>query len=123
MKKIGWVLGIAAVLFAAGCVERIPVEDPMAVTACAEDIKILQDPMLAANSQAKHEAARRVAGQIDFSYARNVKTLLKFFAASDAHVSDDGTILVFSYPYRQRDVQFRFRCSGTTVVTSEVMEK
>ncbi|MEA4862843.1 MAG: hypothetical protein AB7F40_03950 [Victivallaceae bacterium] len=123
MKKIGWFLGVVAVIFAAGCAERIPVEDPLAVTVCAEEIKILKDPTLSANSQAKHEAAIRLTEQVDFSYTRNVATLLKFFSASDAHTSDDATILVFSYPYRKNDVQFRFRCSGTTVVSSEVVEK
>ena len=123
MKKIGLALAVGAALFAVGCVNQIPVEDPVALTECADQIKVLQDPLIPANSEAKHAAATKLADHVDFTYARNVKTLLKFFSAADAHVSEDGGILVFSYPYREHDVQFRFRCSGTTIVTSDVLVK
>jgi len=123
MKKIGWMLSVVAALFAAGCATPVPVEDPAALTECASEIVVLQDKTLSANSEAKHRAALAVADRIDFSYTRNVKTLLKIFAESDAHVSEDGRLLVFSYPYRQNDIQFRFRCSGVTVVTAEVVRK
>ncbi|MDD4818318.1 MAG: hypothetical protein PHI85_10145 [Victivallaceae bacterium] len=115
----------AALTFAAGCAstEKIPVEDPLALKVCAAQIAVLRDPYCAPNSREKYEAAKYIADHVDFSFARNISTLDKIFLPSEVHVSETGNEFVFSYPYRENDVQFRFVRHGETVIMGEAVER
>lgn len=114
---------LTAVLLAGCATEKIPVEDPKALEVCAAQIKVLRDPYLAANSEEKHLAAKSLAEHLDFSFIRNVQTLDKIFLAKDAHISATRREVVFSYPYRDKDIQFRFVCAENTVLYADIVEK
>ena len=119
------VLLAAAFALVSGCAspEKIPVEDPLALKNCAAQIAVLRDPYGAPNSREKYEAAKYIAEHIDFSYARNVKTLDKVFLPSEVHISESGNEFVFSYPYRENDVQFRFVRNGDVIISGTVVER
>ena len=104
------IMTIAAVLLA-GCTAMLPAEDIKIYEVCKEEIAILKNPKIPANSKEKYEAARSLCKKVDFSYTRSIKFLRNIFLDEDARVNNhgDGSMqIIMYYPYKENFVSFEF---------------
>ncbi len=111
--------------FAGGCntePKKIPCNDIDVPKRFEREIYVLKSPTLNAESEAKFKAARRLYQGVDFSFARDTKTLVDIFGTTDAHKgrSDDSDIIIFQYNWQKEYVRFAFMGSGTVITSCEV---
>ena len=96
--------GTALLLAASGCAtaEKLPAEDLEVPQFYGDLIAVLQNPKLPPNSKEKYEAAKELITKVDFTLARELKTLNTIFYHGDAIIDTpdqpDRTIS-FYYPY------------------------
>lgn len=113
---------------AAGCVgtEKLPAEDLEVHKFHGDLIRILQDPKLPPNSREKYEAAKELVSKVDFTLARELRTLNSIFYHGDAMIDTpdqpDRTI-IFYYPYGGHYVRLTFFTYKNFVLRVKIDEK
>ena len=118
----------AALLSLCGCAteEKLPAEDLEVPLLYGDLIKVLQDPTLKPNSKEKYEAAKALVDKVDFTLARELKTLNTIFYHGDALIDTpdqpDRTV-TFYYPYDGHYVRLRFYTYQTLVLRVKIDEK
>ena len=111
-----------------GCAteEKLPAEDLEVPLLYGDLIKVLQDPNLKPNSKEKYEAAKELITKVDFSLARELKTLNTIFYHGDALIDTpdqpDRTV-IFYYPYNGHYVRLTFYTYQTLVLRVKIDEK
>ena len=114
----------AAIITLAGCAglgntPRINCEDVRIFELYADEINTLRNPLLQVNSQEKYNAAIALNKKVDFSFARNVRTLDEIFNSRDAVI--DGDTIKFRYMYRENTIEFRFIRHGNVILNASVI--
>lgn len=130
MKYFFLTILAAVSLITAGCgtigSTVLPAEDIKIFEVCKNEIAVLKNPRIPANSKQKYEAARSLSTKIDFSYTRTIKFLRQVFLEADARVSNkgDGTMLIIMYyPYEDKFVSFEFLRYRDLILKSNVRYK
>ncbi len=103
--------------------KKIPAEDIDVLTLYAADIAVLKDKSLSPGSLEKYTAAKHLAENVDFTFARNVRTLDQIFGAWDAQIavmSTTAQTIVFHYSYKDKSVHFNFSRSKNLITLAEV---
>ena len=125
-----WSYFAAAALLAllCGCAteEKLPAEDLEVPLLYGDLIKVLQDPTIKPNSKEKYEAAKELITKVDFTLARELKTLNTIFYHGDALIDTpdqpDRTV-IFYYPYNGHYVRLTFYTYQTLVLRAKIDEK
>lgn len=111
-----------------GCAttEKLPAEDLEVPQFYGELIEVLQNPKLPPNSKEKYEAARELISKVDFTLARELKTLNTIFYHGDAMIDTpeqpDRTI-IFYYPFEGHYVRLTFFTYKNLVLRVKIDEK
>ena len=134
MKKSNTILlssVLCAVMLLTGCqmpiakeFKKMPAEDIDVLTLFAADIAVLKNKDLPPGSKEKYEAAKHLADNVDFTFARNVRTLDQIFGAWDAQIavmSTTAQTIVFHYSYQDKSVHFNFSRSKNLITFAEVI--
>lgn len=126
MKKIfALFLSVFVLLLCASCATKmIPAEDIEVFTYCNEEITILKNPRLGANSKEKYFAALSLSNKIDFSYTRTVGFLDKIFSEQDARmnrIDNDLYAIVVYYQYKDKFIRFEFKRVNDDIIVANVV--
>ena len=121
-------LALSAAWTFSGCAtaEKLPAEDLEVPKLYGNLIAVLQDPKLPANSKEKYEAAKELISKVDFTLARELKTLNTIFYYGDALIDTpelaDRTI-IFYYPYGKHFVRLTFKTYKNLILRVKIDEK
>ena len=121
-----FVVSLAA-SFLTGCgTVMLPAEDIKIFEVCKEEIAVLKNPKIPAQSKEKYEAAISLCKKVDFSYTRTIRFLSNVFLESDAKVNNQGNgnmIIIMYYPYKDKFVSFEFQRYKDHILRSGVRYK
>ncbi len=101
----------------------LPAEDIEVPVIYAAQIAVLKDPNLPPNSREKYEAAKVLAENVDFTFARNVAVLDTFFLRQDSqrkNIDSRTEAFILYYPFEEHYVAFRFKRTGNLLAQSIV---
>jgi len=121
-------LCLALALAAFGCesTEKLPAEDLEVQQFYGDLIAVLQDPKVPPNSKEKYEAAKALVSKVDFTLARELKTLNTIFYHGDAIIDTpdqpDRTV-TFYYPYDGHFVRLTFFTYKNFILRVKIDEK
>ena len=118
--------GAACALLAGCATKRLPSEDLEVPKLFPEEIAILKNPDLPANSKEKYDAIKSLIRKVDFTFTREAKTIndLLYYGdgVPDATDRPDRTI-TFNYQYGDHYVRLVFALYMTVVLRADVIEK
>ncbi len=119
------VAALTLAVFVGGCntePKKIPCNDVDVPKRFEREIYVLKSSTLTSESEAKFKAARRLYQGVDFSFARDTKTLVDIFGTANAHKgrTEDSDIIIFQYNWQKEYIRFAFMGSGTVITSSEV---
>jgi len=128
--KLHLFLSLTAAMLFFGCAssnsEKLPAGDIDIYKRYRAEIATLHNPALRTDSQLKYEAALTLYKNIDFTYAREVSTLEKIFAARDARLSKvnyEKQTIIFLYRYKNKRVRFVFIRFNNSIIHSECTDQ
>ncbi|MDR0931528.1 MAG: hypothetical protein LBM70_00695 [Victivallales bacterium] len=119
-----------ACLILGGCAgvssKRLPSEDLEVPILYPEEIAILKNPKLTANSLEKYNAIKSLIKKVDFSLTREAKTIDDLLYFGDGVPDATGRpdrIITFNYQYGDHYVRLVFYLYYTVVLRTDVIEK
>ena len=121
-KTVAVFAAFMTVIMLPGCFSSAPrtnCEDIRIFELYADEIGTLRNPLLPINSVEKYRAAVELNKKVDFSYARNVRTLDEIFNPRDAIIEYET--IKFRYMYRENTIEFKFIRHGNVIISSEVI--
>ncbi len=115
---------LAMTLVSGGCwSSRLPAGDQDIYTRYKNEIAVLRNPNLKANTMAKYEAACNLADGVDFTFLRSVDTIKKIFGEHDIHAgpeSGGNQILALYYSTSKGSIRFIFYRYDDVIVHCEI---
>lgn len=128
VRSVVALAGVCLLCSGSGCgtTEKLPAEDLEVLQFHGDLIAVLQNPKLPPNSKEKYEAARELITKVDFTLARELKTLNTIFYHGDAMIDTpeqpDRTV-IFYYPYGGHYVRLTFFTYKNLVLRVKIDEK
>ncbi len=111
-------------LSAAGCRTKLPAGDVDIYKHFAPEISVLKDPNLSPNTLDKYNAACVIAQNVDFSYLRDIPSMVAIFGQKDGArgVFEGQEYILYTYKFKNRSIQFRFSINGESIINGSVKE-
>lgn len=105
-----------------GCRTKLPAGDVDIIRLFAPEVAVLKDPKLSPNSLDKYNAACVIAQNVDFSYLRDIPSMVAIFGTQDATQGsfEGNSFIVYTYKFKNKSIQFRFSVDGEAIINSNV---